>query len=458
MSQISAVILAAGEGKRMKSRHSKVTHKACGRPLIKWVYEALHCAGTDNTIVVVGHKADEVKECMGDKVSYVLQEKQLGTGHAVMQAESFLSGKEGTVVVLCGDTPLITSTSIKEAIKHHVNTGNSATVITALLDNPTGYGRIIRNDAGNIVGIVEEKDATDEERSIKEINSGMYCFNISDLLASLKNLKNENSQGEYYLTDTIEILVKGSRNVGAYVLESSEEIMGVNDRIQLLEASSILKKRILQTHMQNGVTIIDPSSTFIDQEVQIGMDTIIYPSTIIEGRTIIGEGCIIGPGSKITSCCIEDSVEIVNSVLKESSVGEKTKVGPFAYLRPDSKIGKNVKIGDFVEIKKSQIGDDTKISHLSYVGDCEVGRNVNIGCGVVVVNYDGKKKHKTIIGDHSFVGSNSNLVSPVEIGENSFVAAGSTITDKVPDYSLAIARGRQVVKEDWVIKKGKQRK
>lgn len=457
MKHLMAIILAAGEGKRMKSKNSKVIHKACGRPVIEWVYKAVEDSGISETVLVVGHRADQVKECMGDRVKYTTQEKQLGTGHAVMQAEKYLKDKEGIVVVLCGDTPLITADTITEVIKYHKNSMNSATVITALLDDPTGYGRIVRDRHDNVVKIVEHRDANDEEKAIQEINSGMYCFTIGDLLHSLKELNNNNSQGEYYLTDTLEILIKSGRKVGAFIAMDPEEILGINDRIQLAKAERILRDRSIESLMLAGATFIDPSGTYVDAEVKIGMDSIIYPGTSLEGKTVIGENCMIGPNTRIVSSEIGDGVEIMNSVVVESSVGDETKIGPFAYIRPGSRLGKNVKIGDFVEVKKSVIGDKTKIPHLSYVGDAEIGKNVNLGCGVVVVNYDGKKKNKTVVGDNAFVGCNSNLVSPVVVGENSYVAAGSTITEEVPEFSLAIARSKQVNKENWVNKKGMQR-
>lgn len=455
MECLMAVILAAGEGKRMKSKKAKVVHEIQGIPLVEWVYRSVKNAGIDEVVLVVGHKAEEVKEKMGDKVLYAFQEKQLGTGHALMQAQEYLKDKDGYVVVLYGDTPLITSKTISDTINYHREQANSATIITAVLNNPDGYGRIVRSGDGSVRKIVEHKDASLEERNIKEINSGIYCFNIRDLTEALKELdNNNNSQGEYYLTDTIEILINKGKKVGAIKVEDSSEILGINDRVQLAEAGRIIRSRILKRHMKNGVTIIDPDSTYIDEDVEIGIDTVVYPSTIIEGKTKIGEDCIIGPGSRLVNAQISDRVEVKNSVVLESSIDNDTKVGPFAYVRPGSVIGKNVKIGDFVEIKKSVIGDKTKISHLTYVGDAEVGKNVNLGCGVVVVNYDGKKKNKTIIGDNAFVGCNVNLISPVEVKDNAYVAAGSTITEEVPEYSLAIARSRQTIKEDWVIKKG----
>lgn len=457
MEQYTAVILAAGEGKRMKSKKSKVVHKICGKSLIEWVYQAVSDAGIQDVVVVIGHKADQVSECLGSRVEYALQDVQLGTGHAVKQAEKYFMNKDGHVIVLCGDTPLITPHTIKSAMEFHESGGYSATVITAKLEEPAGYGRIVRNGEGNICRIVEHKDALPGELDIKEINSGIYCFRKNELVQSLKQLCNNNSQGEYYLTDTIGLLIKEGCRVGAYEAGDYREVLGVNDRVQLWQVGEIIRQRILNMHMMSGVTIIDPGSTYIDECVRIGVDTVIYPSTIIEGQTAIGEDCIIGPGARIINCTIGNGTKINNSVMIDSSIGENTDIGPFAYIRPESSIGNKVKIGDFVEIKKSTIGDKTKIPHLAYIGDADIGRNTNIACGVITVNYDGKKKHKTIIGNNAFVGCNVNLVAPVEVKDNSYIAAGSTITEEVPEYSLAIARSRQVNKEDWVKRRGMER-
>lgn len=452
-----AVVLAAGEGKRMKSKNSKVIHKICGKTLVEWVVDAAGSCGIKESVIVVGHRQDQVRDCLKDRVSYAVQEKQLGTGHAVMQAEKYLEGKEGHVIILCGDTPLITSDTIDKTIKFHIGNKCGATVITADFEDPTGYGRIVRDSNGNVLKIVEDKDANIEEKNIREINSGIYCFNIKDLLTSLKELNNNNVQGEYYLTDTLEIILKKGSKVGAVKISDPSEILGINDRVQLSKAGEIIRNRVLEMHMRAGVTIIDPKSVYIDDGVKIGMDTIIYPGSYIETGSIIGEEAIIGPNSRVVGSIIGNITEINNSVIIDSKVGNNTHIGPFAYLRPGSKIGNNVKIGDFVEVKKSVIGDDTKVSHLTYIGDAEVGNNVNLGCGVVVVNYDGKNKNKTIIGDNAFVGCNVNLISPVTVKDNAYVAAGSTITEEVPENSLAIARSRQVNKEDWVVKKGMQR-
>lgn len=453
MENCYGIILAAGEGKRMKSKLPKPLHKVCGKPMIDHIVDALKNAGVNDSIVVVGHKAEIVKAHLGENIKSVYQEDQLGTGHAVICCQEFLKNKSGRVIVLAGDAPLITSETISRVFEYHIENGYSATVLTADALDPTGLGRIIRNAKGNIEKIVEHKDASEEERMIKEVNSANYCFNIEDLQDALKKIDNNNAQKEYYLTDTIEILKKSGKKVGAYKTDFVE-FMAVNSRVQLQEASNAMRRRILTKIMEDGVTIIDPISTYVDMDVVIGTDSILYPGTIIEGGTIIGEECIIGPNSRIVKSLIGNGVEIQNSVILESKVNDNSKVGPFAYIRPDSEIGRNVKIGDFVEIKKSKIGDKTKVSHLTYIGDSEVGKGCNFGCGTVVVNYDGTNKYKTKIGDNAFVGCNCNLVAPVEIGNNAYLAAGSTITDNVPDGSLAIARERQVNKEGWVGKKG----
>ena len=332
MGEIVAVVLAAGEGKRMKSKNSKVVHKVCGKPLIKWVYEAVKKSGINSSVFVVGHREDQVRACLGNEVSYAVQEKQLGTGHAVMQAEEFLKDREGIAVVLYGDTPLISESTIKTAIQFHKNNANSATVITAELDDPTGYGRIIRGVKGEFLKIVEHKDTNEAERSVKEINSGIYCFDIKDLRGALKELSNNNSQGEYYLTDTLEILMSKGLKVGAVKIADSNEILGINDRIQLVEASELIRKRINRRHMASGVTIIDPDSVYIDDEVRIGIDTVIYPGAYLEGETVIGEDCIIGPGSRLVNSQIGNGAEINNSVVLDSSIGDGKHIGPFAYV------------------------------------------------------------------------------------------------------------------------------
>lgn len=436
-------------GTRMKSDMPKVVHKVCGKELVKWVIDASHEAGADEVVAVIGHKADMVKPVIGENAKIAIQAEQLGTGHAVMQAAEYIKKAKGSVVVLNGDTPLIKAETIKKTIDYHVSNGNSATVITAEFEDATGYGRIVRGEDGSVLRIVEQKDASDEEKKIKEINSGMYVFNGADLAEALDKLTPNNAQGEYYITDTLEILRGAGKKIGGYTIEDNDEIRGINNRIQLSEAETIMQRRINEKHMKNGVTIINPSSVFIGSDVEIGRDTIIASNVTLAGNTKIGSGCSVEMGCRIVDSVIEDNVTVLNSVILESSIGEGTNVGPFAYVRPGCKVGRHVKVGDFVEIKNAVIDDGTKISHLTYLGDSDIGKNVNFGCGTVTCNYDGKDKFRSVIGDNVFVGCNTNLVSPVNVGEGAYIAAGSTITDDIPDKNLAIARARQVNKDDW---------
>ena len=447
-----AIILAAGQGTRIKSKLPKVLHKACGKEMVNHVIDAMRNAEIDDVNVIIGKGAELVKERTTSRnVSYSLQAEQLGTGHAVKCAKDFLEGKTGVVAIFTGDAPLIKPETVKNLVDTHINEKNSATLLTSVIENPTGYGRIVRNGE-SVEKIVEHKDCNEQEIKIQEINAGMYCFDIESLLTSLEQLSNDNAQGEYYLTDVIEILKKESKKVGAMITDF-EETLGVNSRAELAKVESIMRNRINRTHLDNGVTIIDPLNTYIEPEVVIGKDTIIYPGNVIEGKTIIGEDCVLYPNSRINNSTIGNGVEIQSSVILDSKIGDETTVGPFAYVRPESNIGEHVRIGDFVEIKKSTIGNNTKVSHLTYIGDAEVGERCNFGCGTVVVNYDGKKKHKTIIGDDSFIGCNTNLVSPVEVKDNTYIAAGSTITKEVPEGSLAIARAKQQNIEGWVERK-----
>jgi bifunctional UDP-N-acetylglucosamine pyrophosphorylase / glucosamine-1-phosphate N-acetyltransferase len=452
-----AVILAAGEGKRMKSDIPKVLHKVCGKEMVNHVIDTMRTAGIENVNVIVGKAAEKVKEGTKEKgVSYSLQEKQLGTGHAVKCAGDFLSGKKGMVAIFTGDAPLVKEDTVKRLMQFHEDNNYSAVVLTSLINDPKGYGRIIR-DNNEVSKIVEHKDCNEEELKVKEINAGMYCFDIDSLLQALDMLNNNNAQGEYYLTDVIGILKSESKKVGAMIVDF-EETLGVNSRVELAQAENIMRKRINRMHMENGVTLIDPQNTYIDSSVTIEPDTIIYPGNVLQGSTIIKTGCILYPNNRIEDSTIDMDVTIQSSVILESFVGEGTTVGPYAYIRPETNIGKHARIGDFVEIKKSSIGDNTKISHLTYIGDAEVGKNCNFGCGTVVVNYDGKKKHKTIIGDNAFIGCNTNLVAPVQVKDNAYTAAGSTITSEVPAGSLAIARARQVNIEGWVERKNSGKK
>lgn len=452
MSKLKAVILAAGAGTRMVSETPKVLHKVLDRSMLAYVIEAAQEAGADEICVVVGHKADVVKENTNYKVTYVEQREQLGTGHAVMQAEDFI-GDEGNVLILFGDTPLITGKTLAKMVDYHQSNQNSVTVLSTIVSNPAGYGRIIRDHNHNFVKSVEHKDASEEELKVQEINSGMYCFEASILKEALQTITPHNAQGEYYLPDAVLHILDKKLKADALIIDTFEEVLGVNSRVQLAEVTKIMQNRINEQHMLNGVTMINPDQTYIGKDVQIGMDTIIYPNTILEGKTTIGENCIIGPNAKIIHSQVGNHTAIDQSTVLRSTIGEYTSVGPYAYIRPDCKIGDHIKIGDFVEIKNASIGNNTKVSHLTYIGDADVGEYVNFGCGTVVVNYDGIHKHRTVIADRAFIGCNTNLIAPVKVEEKAYTAAGSTITVDVPAYSLGIARARQVIIEDWVKRK-----
>jgi bifunctional UDP-N-acetylglucosamine pyrophosphorylase/glucosamine-1-phosphate N-acetyltransferase len=445
-----AVILAAGQGTRMKSKLYKVLHPVCGKPMVQHVVEQIGKLNIEEIVTIIGHGAEMVKSELGEGSAYSLQEEQLGTAHAVMQAQPMLEGKTGVTLVVCGDTPLIRAETMEALLAHHEESKAKATILTASVDNPAGYGRVVRNESGFVEKIVEHKDATEAEREINEINTGTYCFDNIALFAALKNVSNNNVQGEYYLPDVIEILKKQGEAVTAFKTADFEETLGVNDRIALAEAERIMRHRINESHMKNGVTIIDPNNTYIEADVEIGQDTVIFPGTILKGKTIIGSDCKIGPNSEIEDCLVGDETVIRQSAAFESQIGSRVNIGPFAHIRPKSDIHNDVKIGNFVEVKKAVFGEGSKASHLSYIGDAEVGSNVNIGCGSITVNYDGKNKYLTKIEDDVFIGCNSNLVAPVTISKGSYVAAGSTITKNVPGDTLAIARARQENKVNYV--------
>ena len=441
----------------MKSKLYKVLHPVCGKPMVRHVLEQMKDLKAEKIVTVVGHGADMVKSELGDECQYVLQAEQLGTAHAVMQTKELLKGKQGTTLVVCGDTPLLKAETINALMDHHIKQNAKATILTSFADDPTGYGRIIRNEQGHVEKIVEHKDATDEEKQVREINAGTYCFDNESLFNALEKVSNENAQGEYYLPDVIEILKSEGEIVTAYSTDDFTETLGVNDRVALSQAEKIMRQRINEKHMRNGVTIIDPEQTYIESDVVIGQDTIIYPGTIIKGKTTIAEDCVIGPHTEIVNCSVDSETTIRQSVAHDSQIGASVQIGPFSHIRPQSHIHDEVRIGNFVEVKKSTFGKGSKASHLSYIGDAEVGDNVNIGCGSITVNYDGVNKFKTIIEDNVFIGCNSNLVAPVKIGEGAYVAAGSTITKDVPSEALSIARARQENKENYVQKLKKKR-
>lgn len=458
MTKRYAVILAAGQGTRMKSKLYKVLHPVVGKPMVQHVVQNLKTVGLNKLITVVGFGAEKVQEQVGSQSEYVLQKEQLGTAHAVLQAEELLNNEDGTTIVACGDTPLITGETFKKLVEHHEQEGASATILTSKTSNPAGYGRVIRNTENGVERIVEHKDANAEELLVDEINTGTYCFNNRELFEALHEVSNENAQGEYYLPDVIEILKNKGKKVTAYMTPDFEETLGVNDRVALAAAEKIMKKRINEKHLRNGVAIIDPDNTYIGPDAKIGQDVTIHPGTIITGETVIQSDAVIGPNSEISNCFIGEYTTIKHSVVSNSKIGNHVAVGPFAHIRPDSVIGDKVKLGNFVEIKKTALGENSKVSHLSYIGDAEVGSNVNVGCGTITVNYDGKEKYLTTIEDGAFVGCNSNLIAPVTIGKGAYVAAGSTINKNVPEDALSIARARQTNKENYAKKINKVKK
>ncbi|HBT47449.1 MAG TPA: bifunctional UDP-N-acetylglucosamine diphosphorylase/glucosamine-1-phosphate N-acetyltransferase GlmU [Peptococcaceae bacterium] len=443
MSKVVAVVLAAGEGKRMRSDRPKVLHRVAGRSLVEHVLAAVEAAGITECVVVVGHGGEEVREELGPGFRYAWQEKQLGTGHALAQARD-PAGEGDTVLVLCGDTPLLRGETLARLVAEHRERGAAATLLTAAVEDPTGYGRVIRDGEGRVLRIVEEGDADAATRAVKEINSGTYCFAASLLWPALEELRPENAQGEYYLTDVIELFCRRGYPVHALLAPDPEEVLGVNDRVQLARAGKILQRRINEGLMLKGVTLVDPDNTYIHAGVEIGRDTVVWPFTFLEGKTRIGSRCVIGPHTGIRDSRIGDETVISYSVVQESTVGSRCQIGPFAYLRPGTVLEDRVKVGDFVEIKASRVGEGSKVPHLTYLGDATVGREVNIGAGTITCNYDGLRKWPTVVGDGAFIGSNTNLVAPVEVGEGSVIGAGSTITEDVPPGALAIGRARQV--------------
>ena len=444
-----AVILAAGQGTRMKSKLYKVLHPVAGQPMVQHVIDQLKPCRLDKMVTIVGFGADKVIEHLGEISEYVVQEEQLGTGHAVLKAESLLKDRDGTTIVVCGDTPLITNETYTDLFDHHEKTGAKATILTANAPDPKGYGRVIRNQENEVERIVEHKDAKENELHVHEINTGTYCFDNQALFSALQEVSNDNTQGEYYLPDVIEILRNKAEKVSAYLTPDFEQTLGVNDRVALAQAEKTMKKRINEKHLRNGVAIIDPDHTYIHPDVVIQQDVVIHPGTIITGHTTIKADAIIGPNTEISNCHIGEGSIIRQSVAKDSKIGERVNIGPFAHIRPESSIGNNAKVGNFVEIKKTKIDNNSKVSHLSYIGDAQVGSNVNVGCGTITVNYDGKNKFLTTIEDDAFIGCNSNLIAPVTVGKGSYVAAGSTITKDVPKNSLSVARARQTNKEGY---------
>jgi len=449
---IASLILAAGKGTRMKSKLPKVLHKVGGKAMVERVLETVQSIGTNRDVVIVGFGGDAVQNYLGNRAEFVRQEEQNGTGHAVKMAQPVLGDYDGTILLLCGDTPLVTKESLEALLEEHKNSGAAATILTAHMPDPTGYGRIIRNEAGSVVRIVEQKDGKPEELAVQEVNTGMYAFDSKKLWPCLDQLSDDNAQGELYITDVVGILVNGGDKVSAYMTKDFEESLGVNSRLQLAEAEAILKHRKNIELMTAGVTIIDPANTYVAPEVTVGADTILHPGTILEGDTVIGERCEIGPHTRLTNVKVGNDTIIHFTYGHDCEVKDGVDVGPYVHLRPNTVLGNKVHVGNFVEVKNSNVGEGTKFPHLSYIGDSDVGAGVNIGCGTITVNYDGKNKHRATIGSHVFIGCNANIVAPVTVGDDAFIAAGSTITEDVPAGALAIARSRQVNKEDYASK------
>ena len=456
-SETSAVILAAGKGTRMKSNLPKVLCRVLFKPMVCWVYDAVQAADIKNVCTVVGHGADQVKQVMGDSCEYALQNQQLGTGHAVAMAKDFIAKHGGDVCVLCGDAPFMDRETLLSSLALHQSSGAAVTVISAKLDTPTGYGRIVR-EGDQLCAIVEEKEADDNTRKIKEVNSGAYWFDSEKLCQVLDKIKSNNAAGEYYLTDAISILRQQGEVCKAYLSANSDVILGANDRRTLMQLNQLANSRVIERLMDEGVEFVSTDGIVLSPDVQVGPDTTILPGTIAVGHVKIGSGCIIGPNSYLTDCQIGDNTIADNAKITSAKVGSGVRLGPFMQIRPGSIIADNAKIGNFTEIKNSTIGYKTSVAHLTYVGDSDVGDRVNFGCGTVTVNYDGVNKYRTTIENDCFIGCNTNLISPVTVHKGAYTAAGSTVTEDVPAGSLYIERGQPIVKDGWADKKLAQKR
>ncbi|WP_308008770.1 bifunctional UDP-N-acetylglucosamine diphosphorylase/glucosamine-1-phosphate N-acetyltransferase GlmU [uncultured Fusobacterium sp.] len=446
--KLKTLILAAGKGTRMKSELPKVIHEVNGIPMISKIIKVLEVLKPEENILILGHKKEEVLKVVGENADYVVQTEQLGTGHAVLQAKNKLKDYDGDVMVLCGDTPLLREETLKELYKFHKETDSVTTILTSIYDNPFGYGRIVKEN-GLVKAIVEEKEADDKTKKIKEVNAGVYCFKGRELFEALSKITNNNEKGEYYLTDVIGIQVKEGKKVQSYILNDNIEILGVNSKVELAEASKVLRGRKNIELMEKGAILIDPAAVYIEEDVEIGKDTVIYPGAVLQGKTVIGENCQILGTTRIIDSTLGNDIKIESSVIEESILENGVTMGPFAHLRPKSHLKEKVHIGNFVEVKKSTLEKGVKAGHLTYLGDAQIGEDTNVGAGTITCNYDGKNKFKTVIGKNSFIGSDSMLVAPVIIGENALIGAGSVITKDVPDNSLAVSRSKQIIKNDW---------
>ncbi|MBG9978752.1 bifunctional UDP-N-acetylglucosamine diphosphorylase/glucosamine-1-phosphate N-acetyltransferase GlmU [Ruoffia tabacinasalis] len=444
-----AVVLAAGKGTRMKSELYKVLHTINGISMVEHVLRAVQQSNVERIVTIVGHGAETVRDVLADQSEFALQEEQLGTGHAVLQAKDLLKDEEGSTLVICGDTPLFSAETLNQLFEFHEESNAKGTILTAIAEDPAGYGRVVRQSDKEVSRIVEQKDANEEEQAITEINTGTYVFNNKALFEALDKVGNENAQGEYYLPDVISIMKEAGDTVKAFTMDNFDEAIGVNDRIALAEATRLMTKRINEKHMRNGVTFVNPTATYIEADVEIGQDTLIESGVSLKGNTKIGSHSTIGSNSEVISSNIADHVEIRQSVLEFANVEENVTVGPFAHLRAKSVLKEGAHIGNFVEVKNSVVGKNSKAGHLTYIGDADIGTDVNVGCGTVFVNYDGKNKFRSTIGNDVFIGSGSNIVAPVTVGDRAIIAAGSTVNSDVPEEALAIARSRQENKDKY---------
>jgi bifunctional UDP-N-acetylglucosamine pyrophosphorylase/glucosamine-1-phosphate N-acetyltransferase len=453
---LDVVVLAAGDGKRMRSRTPKILHPVAGRPLISYPVALGRGLGARIT-VVIGHHGEAVRQALGGgpDLNFVEQKEPRGTGHALLQARSVAGSGTGTLMVLPGDVPLLSLETLQKLLDHHESTRAAATLLTAVVDDPKGYGRVLR-EKGQVAAIVEERDTFPEQRKVREIGTSIYCFDSRLIWTALEQVTDRNEQWEYYLTDVIGILARGGHRVEAYTTDEPIECLGVNDRKQLAQLAQLMRHKVLDQLMIDGITIMNPADTSIDADVAIGRDSVLYPGVIIEGKSVIGEECVIGTGCQLTRVQLGSRVTLKPyCVIADSTIEDDAAVGPFAHLRPLSSVGKSAKVGNFVELKKSRIGKGSKVPHLSYVGDAAIGEDANVGAGTITCNYDGAEKHETRIGDRVFIGTNSSLVAPLTIGEGAYIAAGSTITENVPPGALAVGRAKQVIKEGWAAKRKK---
>ncbi|MDR7483506.1 MAG: bifunctional UDP-N-acetylglucosamine diphosphorylase/glucosamine-1-phosphate N-acetyltransferase GlmU [Armatimonadota bacterium] len=446
MSQVEAIVLAAGKGKRMRSALPKVLHRLCGRPMITYVLDTLAEVGVPSPILVVGYGAEQVRAALGEGLRYVQQNEPLGTGHAVLQALPLLEGFAGTVLVLYGDVPLLRPETLETLLAHHRQQGAAATILTDVRDDPTGYGRVLRDARGNVLRIVEEPDASPEEREVREINAGTYAFEAGALREALRALQPANAQGEYYLTDAIDLLLRARHTVAAVVAPSTRETLGINSRRDLADAEAVLRAQLLVDLMDAGVTVVDPATTYVHAGVRVGRDTVVYPGSSLEGTTVVGEGCHIGPHARLVDAALGDRVTVVASTIIQSHVGDDSRVGPYSHLRPGVRLGRGVEVGTFAEMKNSTVGDGTKVHHMSYLGDALVGARVNIGAGTITCNYDGRAKHVTVIEDGAFIGSDTMLIAPVRIGRDAVTGAGAVVKRDVPPRGVAVGMPARVIR------------